>query len=295
MQWHTPIGYKVTDGKIQVYEDHRKLVEQIFRDYDAGISTIRIANNLKAAGIKNGHDRVGWSHASIGRILENYNYLGNENYPQIIDKELFDRVQKKREQIRIEGNRGKHRPKKRERLIFSGIIRCAECGALYGHYQPKNAKKSKEVSKWKCRNYVYQNRVSCEGGFLSDKQLEEICIRAINKLIENPILLHSCQEKPTKVSPAYRKIDSRLKEETDRNADEMLSLIYERASERYKTLEINDEQIRGKEMGEVLQGRTKLTDFDEELFHRLIKQILVYKDNLVKVIFHNNNSVKIGY
>ena len=96
-----------------VYEEHRKIVEQIFRDYDSGISALRIAKDLKDKGIKNAHDRVGWSHATIGRILENYNYLGTEDYEQIIDKELFERVQKRREQVRIEGSRGKHRPNKR--------------------------------------------------------------------------------------------------------------------------------------------------------------------------------------
>ena len=159
MQWHTPIGYKVLNGKIVVYEEHRKIVEQIFRDYDSGISALRIAKDLKDRGIKNAHDRVGWSHASIGRILENYNYLGTEDYEQIIDKELFERVQKKREQVRIEGSRGKHRPNKRERLIFSGVLRCAECGCPYSHIQP-HSKRVNGIPKWKCKNYVYQNKVS---------------------------------------------------------------------------------------------------------------------------------------
>lgn len=159
MQWHTPIGYKVLNGKIVVYEEHRRLVEQIFRDYDSGISALRIAKDLKEMGVKNAHDRVGWSHASIGRILENYNYLGTEDYEQIIDKELFDRVQKRREQVRIEGSRGKHRPNKRERLIFSGVLICAECGCPYSHIQPSHKKERYGVPKWKCKNYVYQNKV----------------------------------------------------------------------------------------------------------------------------------------
>lgn len=92
MQWHTPIGYKVINGKIEVYEEHKNLVVQIFTDYDNGISAWQIAKTLKENGVTNAHDRVGWSHASIGRILENYNYLGTEDYEQIIDRELFERV-----------------------------------------------------------------------------------------------------------------------------------------------------------------------------------------------------------
>ena len=36
MQWHMPIGYKVVDGKITICEEQRKIVEQIFTDYDSG-------------------------------------------------------------------------------------------------------------------------------------------------------------------------------------------------------------------------------------------------------------------
>ena len=36
-------------------------------------------------------------------------------------------------------------------------------------------------------------------------------------------------------------------------------------------------------------------EFDEKLYRKLIKQIVVYKDDSVRVIFPNNNSIKIGY
>ena len=84
-----------------------------FRDYDSGISTWQIAKSLKGLGVKNANGRVAWTHASIGRILENHNYLGTEYYPQIIEKELFDRVQKRREQVRIRREAGESTDRKR--------------------------------------------------------------------------------------------------------------------------------------------------------------------------------------
>ena len=276
MQWHTPIGYKVLNGKIVVYEEHRKIVEQIFRDYDSGISALRIAKDLKDRGIKNAHDRVGWSHASIGRILENYNYLGTEDYEQIIDKELFERVHK------------------RERLIFSGVLRCAECGCPYSHIQP-HSKRVNGIPKWKCKNYVYQNRVSCGGGFISDRQVEEVCTIAINKLIQNPGLTEKYEKKEQQVSPEYRRITSSIADAEDIGADEMTALLFKQASKRYKTLEVRDEDIKAEEMREALVGREEIGEFDEELYRKLIKQIVVYKDDSVRVIFPNNNSIKIGY
>jgi len=294
MQWHTPIGYKIFNGKDVVYEEHRRLVEQIFTDYDNGTSALQIAKNLKDMGIKNANDKVSWTHGSIGRILENYKYLGSEYYPQIIDKELFERVQKKREQVRMEGSRGKHRPNKKERLIFSGVLICAECGCTYSHFQP-HKKKGNGVPKWKCKNYIYQNRVSCGGGFISDKQVEAVCTIAINQLIQNPRLTDKYEKKAQSVSPEYRRITRLIKDAEDIGADEMLELLFRQASERYKTLEVRDEDIRSEEMREMLAGQKEIEEFDEELYRKLIKQILVYKDNTVRVLFHNNNSIKIGY
>lgn len=294
MKWHTPIGYKVINGKIEVYEEHKNLVVQIFTDYDSGISAWQIAKTLKENGVTNAHDRVGWSHASIGRILENYNYLGTKDYEQIIDEELFERVQKRREQVRIDGSRGKHRPNKRERLIFSGVLICAECGCPYSHIQP-HSKRVNGIPKWKCKNYVYQNRVSCGGGFISDRQVEEVCIIAINKLIQSPGLTEKYEKKEQKVSPEYRRITRCIEDSEDMGADKMMALLFKQASERYKTLEVRDEDIKAEEMRETLAGREEIGEFDEELYRKLIKQIVVYKDDSVRVIFPNNNSIKIGY
>ncbi len=48
-------------------------------------------------------------------------------------------------------------------------------------------------------------------------------------------------------------------------------------------------------ISENLAGREEIAEFDEELYRKLIKQIVVYKDDSVRVIFLNNNSIKIGY
>lgn len=48
-------------------------------------------------------------------------------------------------------------------------------------------------------------------------------------------------------------------------------------------------------ISENLAGREEIAEFDEELYRKLIKQIVVYKDDFVRVIFPNNNSIKIGY
>lgn len=300
MQWHMPIGYKVIDGKITVYEKHRKIVEEIFRDYDSGISAIRIASGLKARGITNAHDRVAWTHVSIGRILENHNYLGTEYYPQMIDKELFERVQKRREQTRIESGKGQHRPDRDARILFGGVLVCAECGAVYSHIQPNNKKRDGGTAKWKCKNYVYRNRLTCASGFLSDEQVKDVCVDAINRIIRDRKLITPPKQEEGVVSAEYRELERSLKQAKEERLlgashTDITALLYERAAQRYRTLEIRDADFRTEEMQEILDGRDELEEFDEELYRRLIKQIVVYKDNTVKVVFLNGSSIKTGY
>jgi len=102
-------------------------------------------------------------------------------------------------------------------------------------------------------------------------------------------------EKPQQVGAEYRRLEKRIEESEGLETDELMALLFERASKRYETLEIRDEDIRAAEMKEALAGREEIKEFDEELYRKLIKQILVYKDDTVRVVFHNNSSMKIGY
>ncbi len=284
---------------------------------------------------------MAWTHASIGKILENHNYLGTEYYPQLIDKELFDRVQKRREQIRIEKGRGSHRPDRDERILFGGVIICGECGETCSHIQPRSREKNRGgTAKWKCKNYIYQNHVSCMGGFITDEQVKAVCVNAINHIIQDKKWMRPPTTAKGTVSAEYRKIERRLEmakneqktkdtvqgmqhlksdhqnvalNETAQESDHMershinvdsgqenghvdiMTLIYERAQERYRTLEINDIDFRTGKMQEILSDREMLTEFDERLYRKLVTRIVVYKNNTAEVVFLNGCSIKIEY
>ena len=125
--------------------------------------------------------------------------------------------------------------------------------------------------------------------------MEEVCIIAINKLIQNPRLVEKYEKKEQQVSPEYRRITRCIEESEDKDTDEMKAILFRQASEQYKTLEVRDEDIKAEEMREALAGREEIGEFDEELYRKLIKKIVVHKDDSVRVIFSNNNSIKIGY
>ena len=297
MQWHMPIGYKVVDGKITICEEQRKIVEQIFTDYDSGVAAGRIAQNLKGRNICNAKGKVSWTHASIGRILENPSYLGTEYYPQLIGEELFERVQRRREKVRAELGRADHRPGRDERILFGGVIWCAECGAVCSHIQPSHKKERGGTAKWKCKSYVTGRAKNCRNSFITDGQAKQVCVEAINAVIRNKGLLR-VQRQEEKVSPQYRVLErnlQRMKEEQERTEADLMKLLYERAEERYRTLEVRDGEFRTEEIKNILAGKKELETFDENLYRKIIARIWVHGGNMAEVELINGSRVTAGY
>ena len=299
MQWHMPIGYSVVNGSIMVNEETGRLVEQIFRDYDNGISTSRIAADLKARGVWNANGRISWTHVSIGKILENQNYLGTEYYPQLIDAELFDRVQSRREQKRADLGRGAHRPGRDERILFGGRLECAECGAVYRYLQPPDKSVPGAVAKWRCKNYIYQSKLGCTGGFITDAQAKEVCRCAINRIIENRALIKRTPQEKGCCTARFRELDRIIGQrdgmEDEVTTEEWMRLIYERAQERYGMLAVKDTDQQTQEMLKVLEGAGLQEDFNEQLYQSLIEKLVVHKDGTAAVVFRNKSSIRAGY
>ncbi|HDM9179009.1 TPA: recombinase [Listeria innocua] len=83
---YVPYGYTITDGVVTVDERAADQVRDFFEKYISGLS-------LSVAGEQAGIQKT---HSSMGLILKNINYLGNDVYPAIIDKETFDKAEEVR-------------------------------------------------------------------------------------------------------------------------------------------------------------------------------------------------------
>lgn len=295
MQWHTPLGYRIKDGVVQVDEDGRKTVQRIFREYVEGSSTRQIAARLKADGIPNAQRRVAWTHVTVGKILENSSYAGTGQYPGIIAPTAFGKVQEMREQVRASLGRGDYRPNARERELFYGVLVCGVCGAPYSHLRPRNKGRKNDQAKWKCRNYAYQKDPACAGGFLTDGQAMAICVQAVNWILADASRIETADAGGEEASGKLRELDRQARQKPGAAMEERARLLRERAAEKYRTLKVRDTGQRTAEMYKALQGREELADFDEGLYRRLIREIRVNRDMTVKITFHNGSSVKLKY
>ena len=88
-----PFGYRMINGEITTDSLEICAVIKIFGEYISGNSLTAIANMIADDGIPYYKGEAPtWNKNMIKRIIENKKYLGDEIYPQIIDKKVFDTI-----------------------------------------------------------------------------------------------------------------------------------------------------------------------------------------------------------
>ncbi len=172
------LGYDVKDGGMTVNPEGAEIVKQIFYKY--GIEkkgTTTIARELQEAGCKTRQGAAEWSNSHIVKILKNEKYVGDlvqkktytpdylshvkkynhgeeekvivrNHHEPIISRELWELVQSelKKRNRRSGGGHG-------NRYLFSGKIRCGECGASFVS-RTKKRKDGTACKRWGCYTAV---------------------------------------------------------------------------------------------------------------------------------------------
>lgn len=266
-----PIGYKMINGKIEIETDKAEIVKMIFNEYLAGNSMLLIAKMLMKNGVRNGNDKVNWTHCSVGKILGNQKYMGDEFYPQIIDKSIFTLVQERRKEI--SAHLGKTTKKQ---AIFTDKIVCGECGKPY-------RKHGKSV--WKCKD-----NAKCKNLFYTDNELKIMFMNAVNELIKSKVLLKKSPPKePPKSNYKLRQIENQIKKES--SPDELVKLIFKRAEMVYNNSKIYDYESKTEKIKEALD-ESEITLFDENLFETIVEKLTIFKDGRVEFKFINGITIE---
>lgn len=89
-------GYSVGEDKRFILNDDSETVREIFDMYIGGLSVQSITKELIDRGKLN-YDRLKIGCIFVGNVLRCKEYYNEELYPKIIEKDVFDRVQKIRE------------------------------------------------------------------------------------------------------------------------------------------------------------------------------------------------------
>lgn len=285
MQRHMPLGYRIVEGRAEIVPEAAQIVKAVFQEYLNGVSTYQIARNLTAQGVLNASHRPSWNHGSIGKMLENTKYTGDDFYPALIDKERFERVQARRMKRAESLGRTAQLNSFANKTPISGQLFCGVCGEPYRRYVEHSGQSGQTV-KWKCKHYIWKNRVSCRNIFLTNTQIEDTFVEMVNQLIANPVLLkQNPPVRQTVCSPTGERLTSQIEQALKTGgytADEIRRMAFERAAEKYRVSKVNDWQYQTEKLEAALRGKAEQATFDNELFTEVVRRATVHKDGKIK-------------
>ncbi|MBT5215495.1 recombinase family protein [Candidatus Woesearchaeota archaeon] len=160
MKGDPPFGYELIDKKLSLHPIHSDWVKKIFTWYDKGKSTWWIRNELFSNEIEPPRGKgkgVGFSFQTVVNILRNKNYIGIDVYgdltntcPVIIEKDVFDSVQKK-----LDSKQSRSVTPKDEFLLRE-VIKCPDGTSM----SCLGTKKSRKNPLYSCKHRVrkYEKR-----------------------------------------------------------------------------------------------------------------------------------------
>ncbi len=280
----------MVNGKLVIDKVKSKTVLKIFHEYVGGKTILALSKELTANNVPKSTDKTNWTHGAVGRILENIKYLGDDIYPKLIDQKLFDEATKRRTRRVKKLGREFHANSFQNENIFSGKVFCGTCGEVYRIYVEHSGKPC-EKRNWKCKKYIFQNRVFCRNLFYTKEELTELSLKVINMVIENPKLL---EQKPIRFNPRKSDELAEIERQIEELEDEELyasptlkDLIFKRAMLTYNESQIDSYDVHTGIIKEVLEDAKPLTELDEEIFSQIIDRITIYEDGKVQVRFIN--------
>ena len=92
-----PFGYCCEKGEITINEKEGEVVKRIFEEYAEGRSLKEIADRLNEQGIAFKTAVSPWHKSRVHHLLTDGRYIGEKNYPPLIERELFERNARLRE------------------------------------------------------------------------------------------------------------------------------------------------------------------------------------------------------
>lgn len=85
-------GYKMVKGEIVPNKSEQNIVQSIFTQYASGVSYGKIATKLTQQGSIYHENKSIWNKNMVARILQNVRYLGDDDYPPVLEENLFQSV-----------------------------------------------------------------------------------------------------------------------------------------------------------------------------------------------------------
>lgn len=304
---------KAPDGTFEIDPVTEPVIKRIFAEYDAGKAMIDICAGLNADGFRTVNGGK-FNKSSLGKLLKNEKYIGTYKFgdicdenviPPIIEKALFDRVQK-----RLSQNAHSPRSNATVRFLLTGKLFCGHCGEqmtgdsgtssshghVYRYYTCNNRRKHLCDKKRANKDHIEQLVVAQLMTTLHDEayinELADLCI-AEQESTENPMLdalLLRQKETDTKLRNVMNAIEAGIITETTKEAlqrleNEKTAIASAIAQERIEQPKLSRDDIIGA-IEALRDGKIDNDDYVQILIDTFLNAVYLYDDG--KMTIHLN-------
>lgn len=339
------LGYdRGADGNLVLNENEAVIVRRIYSMYLQGMTPHGIAARLTEDGVKSPGGKDKWNQGAVKSILTNEKYKGdallqksytvdfltkkkkvNEgeipqyyvegNHEAIVSPEVYDMVQREMEsRCKNKRHSGVH--------MFSGKIRCGNCGSWYGSKVWHSTDKYRKVI-WQC-NHKFSREHRCTTPHLTDEDVQRYFVSAVNQLFsQKDTVLKSLD---AGLKEAFDLTDLLMQEENQTEKVQMLAdavekcifenahvvmnqddyqqryddLVarYDAASDKLKEISslIADKKARRDAVQQFMKTLKKqndlITEFEPKLWCSLVEYMTVYAEDNVRITFKNGMEIK---
>ena len=204
-----PLGYKIVNNKYEIDEATAPIVKKIYEMYADGSSISELCKYLNDKGLKTSRGSS-FTFNSFHRMLSNRRYLGIYIYkdieiedaiPQIIDNDLFERVQKMMEQNKRTG--AKHKAK--ADYLLSTKLFCGHCQVMMVGESGKG-KQGTTYHYYKCSTKKKDSK-ACDKKTVKKDYIEDLIVNNICKNILQDDIIEQIADKAVEVLAAEQSND----------------------------------------------------------------------------------------
>lgn len=264
-------GYGIVNGVITVIPGEAEIVKEIFNAYLNGKILKEIAIELSERGVIFFEGRSDWNKNTVVRIIQNRKYIGESNYPAIMDIETFEKANSQK------GEKG-HKKQKPSEIVeyLKKIVYCGECGKLI-HRRVSWGIREKWYceSECKCKEYIDDNFIFCG------------VRRILFAVKENPQVLNTSNDKPTYTKTQeimrYSNEIGRYMNERMPNFNTGKKLIMECASLKFSACSCNSKNTTVKYIAEQLMQEQEY--LQKDFLRKIVEKIIIRADGVITVRF----------
>ena len=296
---HVPLGYKIENHKLVINPATAHIVQEAFQLYANGDSMAEICRIFNAKGYRTAKNSE-FNRSSFKSMFKNVRYIGTYVYkdvemenviPPIVDKNLFNAVQKRLSQTAGAPARGKAKVD----YLLSGKLFCGHCGepmngdsgtsktgTIYHYYNCYSRKRRKGCDKKPLpKEYIEQIVAEDAMSLLTDAVIEELANMAmsqVDKDLKENTRIPELSAKLTEVNQGINNITKVI--EKGIASDTLMTRLIELEKEKKDlTLQIQDEEryIYRIDKAQITYWLTKFqnSDIENEDCRRRIIDLLV--------------------